>query len=206
MDEVAGAIADPVRREILEMLRADARLSAGQIAERFAISRPAVSRHLRVLRESGLVRDELVGRQRFYVLDASRLTPLARWLAEFAVLDRPSALAHHLDALETEVYRTRRERRAGQPDSGQSRASQSHTGELDSGQSRTAGQPRTGQSHAAGPRTGQPEAGQPEAGRPGGVDPEIAELHAAGPPVGRSRTGRLAADESPADESKENTA
>jgi DNA-binding transcriptional ArsR family regulator len=118
VDEVAGAIADPVRREILEMLRARARLSAGEIAERFAISRPAVSRHLRVLRESGLVRDELVGRQRFYVLDASRLTPLARWLAEFdapAAADRPSGWAHHLDALETEVYRTRRDRRTDRP-------------------------------------------------------------------------------------------
>ncbi|TQM77894.1 ArsR family transcriptional regulator [Saccharothrix saharensis] len=115
---MAGAVADPVRREILEMLRADARLSAGQIAERFAISRPAVSRHLRVLRESGLVRDELVGRQRFYVLDASRLTPLARWLASFgapAAPDLVSGLAHRLDALETEVYRTRRERRSDAP-------------------------------------------------------------------------------------------
>ena len=121
---MAGAIADPVRREILEMLRADARLSAGQIAERFAISRPAVSRHLRVLRESGLVRDELVGRQRFYVLDASRLAPLARWLAEFDVPDRTSGWAHRLDALETEVYRTRRERRTGQ-----SRADQPGTGQ-----------------------------------------------------------------------------
>jgi DNA-binding transcriptional ArsR family regulator len=108
VDEVAGAIADPVRRDILVMLRT-ARLSAGQIAERFDISRPAVSRHLRVLRESGLVRDELVGRQRFYVLDADRLTGLAEWLAQFA---RPSGWEHRLDALETEVYRTRRERRA----------------------------------------------------------------------------------------------
>ena len=53
---MAGAIADPVRREILLMLR-DQPLSAGQIADRFMISRPAVSRHLRVLREAGLVRD-----------------------------------------------------------------------------------------------------------------------------------------------------
>ncbi|PSL57456.1 DNA-binding transcriptional ArsR family regulator [Saccharothrix carnea] len=112
MDEVAGAIADPVRREILEMLRADARLSAGQIAERFAISRPAVSRHLRVLRESGLVRDELAGRQRFYVLDASRFAPLTRWLASFDEPTEPTAWTHRLDALETEVYRTRRDRRA----------------------------------------------------------------------------------------------
>ncbi|MFI9011113.1 metalloregulator ArsR/SmtB family transcription factor [Actinosynnema sp. NPDC053489] len=116
MDEVASAVADPVRREILDALRTEVRLSAGQIAERFAISRPAVSRHLRVLRESGLVRDELVGRQRFYVLDASRLAPLVRWLAAFDVpADRPSGWAHHLDALETEVHRTRRERGAGRP-------------------------------------------------------------------------------------------
>ncbi|WP_433262834.1 metalloregulator ArsR/SmtB family transcription factor [Actinosynnema sp. CS-041913] len=108
MDEVAGAIADPVRREILVMLHAD-RLSAGEIAARFDISRPAVSRHLRVLRESGLVRDELVGRQRFYALDPGPLDGLARWLAQFA---RPASWEHRLDALETEVYRTRRDRRA----------------------------------------------------------------------------------------------
>lgn len=125
MDEVAGAIADPVRRKILEMLRGEARLSAGEIAERFAISRPAVSRHLRVLRESGLVRDEVVGRQRFYVLDASRLTPLARWLAEFdapAAADPPSGWAHRLDALETEVYRARRDRRTDEPATGRAAA------------------------------------------------------------------------------------
>ena len=67
MDEVAGAIADPVRRDILLMLR-DEPLSAGQIADRFVISRPAVSRHLRVLREAGLVRDTADGRRRVYTL------------------------------------------------------------------------------------------------------------------------------------------
>jgi DNA-binding transcriptional ArsR family regulator len=108
VDEVAGAIADPVRREILVMLRHE-RLAAGEIAERFAISRPAVSRHLRVLRESGLVHDEVVGRQRFYVLDATRFTELVEWLAQFV---RSAGWEHRLDALETEVYRTRRERRS----------------------------------------------------------------------------------------------
>ena len=107
MDEVAGAIADPVRREILLMLR-DAPLSAGQIAGRFAISRPAVSRHLRVLREAGLVRDTANGRRRVYTLVTSPLDDLAGWLDR---LTRPSGWQHHLDALETEVYRTRRERR-----------------------------------------------------------------------------------------------
>jgi DNA-binding transcriptional ArsR family regulator len=107
VDDVAAAIADPVRRDILVMLR-EQRLPVGQIADRFAISRPAVSRHLRVLRESGLVRDTLVGRQRIYELNASRFADLIEWLDQFTWgADRQ----RRLDALETEVYRTRRERR-----------------------------------------------------------------------------------------------
>ncbi|RSM55743.1 transcriptional regulator [Actinoplanes sp. ATCC 53533] len=106
MDEVAGAIADPVRREILLMLR-DEPLSAGQIADRFVISRPAISRHLRVLREAGLVRDVADGRRRVYTLATAPLDELAGWLGR---LMRPSGWQHRLDALETEVYRTRRER------------------------------------------------------------------------------------------------
>jgi DNA-binding transcriptional ArsR family regulator len=106
VDEVAAAIADPVRREILLMLR-DEPLSAGQIAGRFAISRPAVSRHLRVLREAGLVRDTADGRRRVYALITAPLGELAGWLAR---LTRPAGWQHRLDALETEVYRTRRER------------------------------------------------------------------------------------------------
>jgi DNA-binding transcriptional ArsR family regulator len=107
VDEVANAIADRVRREILLMLR-DAPLSAGQIADRFPISRPAISRHLRVLREAGLVSDRPDGRRRVYALVTEPLDELSRWLSQ---LTRPSAWQHHLDALETEVYRTRRERR-----------------------------------------------------------------------------------------------
>ena len=107
MDDVAAAIADPVRRDILVMLRGQS-LPAGQIADRFTISRPAVSRHLRVLRESGLVRDTLIGRRRVYQLDPTRLADLIGWLDQFT----PAAgWQRRLDALETEVYRTRRERR-----------------------------------------------------------------------------------------------
>ena len=106
MDEVASAIADPVRREILLMLR-DEPLSAGQIADRFAISRPAVSRHLRVLREAGLVHDTADGRRRVYTLVVEPLDELAGWLGRML---RPAGWQHRLDALETEVYRTRRER------------------------------------------------------------------------------------------------
>jgi DNA-binding transcriptional ArsR family regulator len=117
LDLVAGAIADPVRREILLMLRAGP-MPAGEIAGRFTITRPAVSRHLRVLRESGLVRDETVGRQRMYALDTAGLTALADWITQ--VTAPASAWESRLDAFETEVYRTRRDHRRttneGHPD------------------------------------------------------------------------------------------
>ncbi|WP_424186315.1 ArsR/SmtB family transcription factor [Actinokineospora sp. G85] len=109
MDDVAGAIADGVRREILTALRAGP-LPAGEIAGRFAISRPAVSRHLRVLRDSGLVRDELVGRQRIYTLVPERFAEIADWIARFT---RPTGWEQRFDALATEVHRTRRDRSRG---------------------------------------------------------------------------------------------
>lgn len=107
--QVARAIADPVRREILAMLR-DRPLTAGRIAAGIDISRPAVSRHLRVLRESGLVHDDLRGRERVYRLEPAPLAELDSWLDGFRTL-----WSSRLDALETEVYRTRRQRRAAAP-------------------------------------------------------------------------------------------
>ncbi|WP_459547035.1 metalloregulator ArsR/SmtB family transcription factor [Nocardia sp. X0981] len=107
MDEVAAAIADPIRREILEILHGN-RLTAGAIAARFPVSRPAISRHLRVLREGGLVHDELIGRERHYSLDTAPLRRLSDWIA---ALEQPVGWEHRLDALATEVHRTRRERR-----------------------------------------------------------------------------------------------
>jgi DNA-binding transcriptional ArsR family regulator len=105
--EVAHAVADPVRREIMALLRGRT-LSAGEIAARFDISRPAVSRHLRVLRACGLVVAETSGRRRLYRLDVAPLAPLIAWLDRFR---DEGDWARHLDALETEVYRTRRDRR-----------------------------------------------------------------------------------------------
>jgi DNA-binding transcriptional ArsR family regulator len=112
LSEVADAIADPVRREILMMLRATP-LTAGDIAARFTISRPAVSRHLRVLRESGLVQDQQIGRHRRYSLVRSRLGDLAAWLTQFDA--QRAGWAQHLAALETEVYRARRDRNRAEP-------------------------------------------------------------------------------------------
>jgi DNA-binding transcriptional ArsR family regulator len=105
--DVAAAIADPIRRDIMLMLAGRA-LSAGEIAGRFDISRPAVSRHLRVLRECGLVAQESRGRRRLYRLETAPLAPLERWLSRL----HEARWSAPFDALETEVYRTRRERRA----------------------------------------------------------------------------------------------
>lgn len=107
--DVAAAIADPIRRKILTLLR-DGELAAGDIARCFAVSRPAVSRHLRVLRACGLVVEEARGRRRVYRLDSAPLAPLEGWLA--SLHDRWTG---PLDALATEVHRTRRERRAASP-------------------------------------------------------------------------------------------
>lgn len=108
MDAVAQALADPIRREILVMLHETPR-TAGALAEAFTVSRPAVSRHLRVLREAHLVRDTVSGREREYALALDALAPLEAFLAQ---LRRPSIWSHRLDALETEVQRVRRRREA----------------------------------------------------------------------------------------------
>jgi DNA-binding transcriptional ArsR family regulator len=106
--EVAHAIADPVRRQILEHLRAGP-ATAGTIAGWFDISRPAVSRHLRVLREHGLVVDDQRGRERSYRLEVAPLAELEAWLATFHD-GWEQRLGSALDALGTEVHRTRRQR------------------------------------------------------------------------------------------------
>jgi DNA-binding transcriptional ArsR family regulator len=103
--EAARAIADPVRRRILVML-AGGPMTAGAIADAFDVSRPAISRHLRVLREHGLVHDDAVGRERVYRLDVAPLAPVEAWIAR---LRASVALPGALDALATEVHRTRRD-------------------------------------------------------------------------------------------------
>ncbi|HEV8250260.1 MAG TPA: metalloregulator ArsR/SmtB family transcription factor [Gaiellaceae bacterium] len=82
MEAAAAAIADPVRRRVLELVR-DRELAAGEIAGEFEISRPAVSRHLRVLRHAGLVTERRSGRLRLYRADPAPLAELSRWLEEY---------------------------------------------------------------------------------------------------------------------------
>ena len=114
--DVFAAVADPARREIMSAL-ARGELSAGEVAALFPISRPAVSRHLRVLREAGLVHDELVGRRRVYRLALDGLAPVTAWLTTLTSSPSSGSVGwpSRLDALETEVRRTRRERTVSPP-------------------------------------------------------------------------------------------
>jgi len=108
MDPFA-AMADPVRRDLLVRLaRGSARVV--DLAADHAISRPAISRHLRVLAEAGLVRADDRGRERHYRLDRSGLAVLDDWRATLE--PQPRFTESSFDGLDLEVRRTGRERRS----------------------------------------------------------------------------------------------
>ena len=106
--EALAALADPTRRELVALLAAGER-AAGDLAGRFPVSRPAISRHLRVLREAGLVTVRTAGRRRLYALDPGPLRELDDWLERYRDL-----WAQRLDALDTEIARGRRARTSGE--------------------------------------------------------------------------------------------
>ena len=113
---VFGALGDPVRRRILELL-ADGEQSVGTLVTALAtqrpISQPAVSQHLRVLHDAGLVRVRADGTRRLYALDPDGLAGAGDWLASLVTRAAPAGQA--FDALATEVARGRRGRGAAQP-------------------------------------------------------------------------------------------
>lgn len=76
------ALAAPTRREILKLLK-HSRLSAGEISDHFSVSGAAISRHLSVLKEADLIRDEREGKFIYYELNASVLEELMLWISEF---------------------------------------------------------------------------------------------------------------------------
>ena len=73
------ALSDPIRREILEMLKSG-RLSAGEVAEKFPVSAAAVSKHLAVLKEADLIRDAREGKFIYYELNTSVLEEVMLWI------------------------------------------------------------------------------------------------------------------------------
>jgi DNA-binding transcriptional ArsR family regulator len=81
-DAAFGALADPTRRAVLDLLRAGRR-PAGEIARAFPVSRPAISKHLRVLRRAHLVEERREGRQRLYQLNPTPLKAVDSWLEQY---------------------------------------------------------------------------------------------------------------------------
>ena len=116
-------LGDPVRRRILELL-ADGDATSGAVCAviqaEFGISQPAVSQHLKVLRESGFATVRPDGARRLYAVKPERLQDLDAWLDRFRRFWTP-----HLDALATELARGQRQRRLQQ-----SNAAPESTGEL----------------------------------------------------------------------------
>jgi len=92
-------VAEPARRQILDLLLGKAR-TVGELVERTSLSQPNTSRHLRILREAGLVESHAVGQRRFYALQGEGFAELARWLAPYVVLWQGG-----LDALERHLER-----------------------------------------------------------------------------------------------------
>ena len=105
MDAVLHALADENRRTVLEILR-DHPASAGELAEALPIARPGVSRHLRVLREAGLVDVRQDAQRRIYTLRPEALVEVDEWLGEYRRL-----WENRLDALHTEIARGKKARR-----------------------------------------------------------------------------------------------
>jgi len=99
MDALLQALADPSRRTVLAILR-DSPATAGELAEALPIARPGVSRHLRVLREAGLVEVSAQAQRRIYRLRPQGLVELDDWLEGYRALWQ-----HRLDALQTEIAR-----------------------------------------------------------------------------------------------------
>ena len=91
------AIADPVRREILALLR-NGEQPAGALVERLGLPQPNISKHLKTLREAGLVRIRIDGPRRLYSLDPAPLAELDHWLAPYRAFwsAKLDALGDHL--------------------------------------------------------------------------------------------------------------
>jgi DNA-binding transcriptional ArsR family regulator len=105
VDSVLQALADGNRRTVLEILREHSATS-GELAAALPVARPGVSRHLRVLREAGLVDVRHEGQRRIYSLRPEALVEVDDWLAAYRALWQ-----NRLDALGTEITRGKRARR-----------------------------------------------------------------------------------------------
>lgn len=100
--DVFQAIADPVRRDIIELL-AEESLTVNLVAEKFDISRPAISKHLKILTECGVISISKVGRERRCEIKANTLQPLAEWVEQYRKLwdEKLDSFENYLEQLQS---------------------------------------------------------------------------------------------------------
>lgn len=104
-DRVFAALASPVRREVLRLLREQGPQPVAQLAGHFPMARPSFSEHLKVLRDAGLASETKEGRQRLYRLEAGPLSEVHEWLGPFERFwrDRLADLSALLDSMDDDA-------------------------------------------------------------------------------------------------------
>ncbi|GAA4277930.1 ArsR/SmtB family transcription factor [Aquimarina mytili] len=113
--DVFQAIADPVRREIIELL-AEETLTVNAIAEKFDISRPAISKHLKILKECEIIDFKKEGRERFCHIKPKKLIPAFMWIEQYRGLweDKLNSFEKYLNKLQTKTNLDEYSKRNGQ--------------------------------------------------------------------------------------------
>ena len=100
--DVFQAIADPVRRDIIGLLAKEP-LTVNRVAENFEISRPAISKHIKILRECGIIHINKKGRERYCEIQPKNLIPVAVWIEQYRTLweEKLDSFEHYLIKLQT---------------------------------------------------------------------------------------------------------
>ncbi|MDH7445792.1 ArsR/SmtB family transcription factor [Aquimarina sp. 2201CG14-23] len=100
--DVFQAIADPVRREIISLLAKET-LSINSVADKFDVSRPAISKHLKILEECGIIAIEKQGRERFCLIQPTNLIPAFLWIEQYKNLweDKLDSFENYLIKLQS---------------------------------------------------------------------------------------------------------
>lgn len=83
--DVFKAIADPVRRDIIELISNDS-LTVNEVAQKFKISRPAISKHIKILQECGILEINQKGRERYCIIQPKNLIPAFLWIEQYQKL------------------------------------------------------------------------------------------------------------------------
>ncbi len=100
--DVFQAIADPIRRDIIELVSTEP-LSVNEVAEKFKISRPAISKHIKILNECGIIEVNKKGRERFCTIKPKNLIPAFLWIEQYQKLweDKIDSFENYLMKLKT---------------------------------------------------------------------------------------------------------